>query len=73
MSFLAVYETLYHFVENLFKLDYAKDEPLGHGEIIVISIFDINIENQYVVEIEVTFREKTIYKNFFDYKEHEIR
>lgn len=65
------YETLYHFVERLFKLDYKKDEPLGHGEIIVVSIFDIGIEN--IVEIEVTFREKTIRKKFFDYKDKKIR
>ena len=52
------YEVLYHFVERLFELDYEKDEPLDYGEIIVISIFDIGIKN--TVEIEVTFRKKTI-------------
>lgn len=65
------YETIYHLVETLFELDYEKDEPLGHGEIIVISIYDIGIEN--IVEIEVTFREKTVRKKFFDYKNKEIR
>ena len=65
------YENIYHIVESLFNLDYQKDEPLGYGEIIVISIYDIGIEN--VVELEVTFREKTIRKKFFDYKDQEIR
>lgn len=65
------YETLYHFVEHLFGLDYKKDEPLGNGEVIAVAIYDIGIGN--VVEIEVTFRGKTIRKKFFDYKEKEIR
>lgn len=65
------YETLYHFVERLFKLDYQKDEPLGHGEIIVVSIYDIGIE--CVVELEVTFRGRTLNKKFFDYKAKELR
>ncbi len=65
------YETIYHIVESLFNLDYQKDEPLGHGEIIVISIYDIGIEN--IVELEITFRKKTIHKKFLDYKAKEIR
>ena len=65
------YETIYHIVESLFSLDYEKDEPLGHGEIIVILIYDIGISN--VVELEVTFREKTIKKKFLDYKTKEIK
>lgn len=63
------YEFLYHFIESIFELNYKKDEPLGHGEIIEISFFDIGIEN--VVEIEVIFRKKTIIKNF-DYAQKEI-
>ena len=65
------YEVMYHLVESLFNLDYKKDEPLLHGEIVAISIYDIEIEN--VVEIEVTFRGKTIKKKFFDYIDKEIR
>lgn len=70
------YEILYHFVEYLFDLDYAKDEPLDHGEVIAVSIFDIGIQDVNVVEIEVTFRGKTVGKlgkKFFDYKEKKIR
>lgn len=69
------YETLYYFVEHLFKLDYTKDEPLGHGEIIVVSVFDLGIKNTSVVEIEVTFRKKRvgkIGKKFFDYEKRKI-
>ena len=65
------YETIYHVVESLFKLDYRKDEPLGHGEIIVVFIYDIGIE--CVVELDVTFRGKTLNRIFFDYKEKEVR
>lgn len=65
------YETIYHIVESLFNLDYQKDEPLGHGEIIALSIYDVGIEN--VVELEATFREKTVRKKFFDYKDKEIK
>lgn len=65
------YETIYHLVESLFNLDYRKDEPLGHGEIIVISIYDISASN--IVELEVTFREKTINKKFLDYRDKEIK
>lgn len=77
LNFICVshYETLYHFVENLFELDYTKDKPLGHGEIIAVSIFDTGIIDVDVVEIEVTFRKKTvgkIGKKFFDYKEQKI-
>ena len=73
LNFICVthYETLYHLVEDLFK-DYAEDKRLSYGEIIVFSIFDIGIENVNVVEMEVTFREKTINGKFFDYKEQEI-
>ncbi len=67
------YEVLYHFVENLFELDYTKDEPLGHGEIIVVSVFGLDVESVNVVQIEVTFRKKTIRGKFFDYKEQTIR
>ncbi len=67
------YEILYHFVEHFFELDYTKDEPLGHGEIIAVSIFDICIENVNVVELEITFRKETIYRKFFDYKEQKMR
>jgi len=65
------YETLYYFVERLFGLDYEKDEPLGHGEIIVVSIYDVGTAN--IVELEVTFRNETINNVFFDYKEKGIR
>jgi len=65
------YETLYHFVENLFGLDYKKEDPLDNGEIIVVSIYDVSIE--CIVEMEVTFRGKTIREKFFDYKNKEIR
>jgi len=65
------YETIYHVVESLFKLNYQRDEPLGHGEIIVVSIYDIGIE--CVVELEVTFRGKTLHRIFFDYQDKEIR
>ena len=63
------YEFLYHFVESIFELNYKKDNPLGHGEVIEVSFFDIGIGN--VVEMEVTFRKRTIIKNF-DYAQKEI-
>ena len=71
------YEILYHFVEHLFELDYTKDEPLGHGEIIAVSIFDVGLQGMDVdvVEIEVTFRKKIvgqIRRKFFNYKQHKI-
>lgn len=65
------YETIYHIVESLFNLDCKKDKPLTYGEIIEISIYDIEIEN--VVELVVTFRGKKITKKFFDWKDKEIR
>ena len=63
------YETLYHFVEDIFELDYETDEPLGHGEIIAVAVYDVGIEN--VVELEAAFRKK-IKKANFDYKEKEL-
>ncbi|MBI1866424.1 MAG: histidine phosphatase family protein [Candidatus Staskawiczbacteria bacterium] len=68
-------ETLYHFVDQLPELDY-KNNPLDHGEIIEVSVFDIGIDNTRVVEIEVTFRKKTIGRTkriLFDYEEMIIR
>lgn len=59
------YETLYHLVERLYNLDYEKDEPLSHGELILFSVFDIGIQN--VVEFEVTFRNETLRRKHFNY------
>ena len=49
------YETLYHFVENPFQLDYTNDSPFGFGEIILASFYVTDFKNE--VKICLRFRE----------------
>jgi len=64
------YETLYHLVEEPFDLNYKNDDPLKPGEIIAVSVFDVELQN--IVEIAITFRGKTVKRNF-DYSSCEMR
>lgn len=59
ISFIHVthYEFLYHFVEKIFRLDYSKDRPLLHGEVVIIDVFKSQMTHFY--ELEVTFRDET--------------
>lgn len=63
------YEFLYYFVELVFNIDYQKEKPLGHGESIVISVFDVKQPD--VVGIKVSFRNKKAEKRF-NYKERTL-
>ena len=59
------YEVLHHLVETSLCLDYANDAPLGFGEIVLMSLYDIGPGSK--VEICLTFRHRT--RNMaFDYK-----
>lgn len=60
------YETLYHFVENVFKLDYKKDRPLSFAEMFYMVFYETEYDN--VVEIVTTFRGLTIGGVFFDHE-----
>jgi len=60
------YEVLYHFVETCFQLDYTKDPPLGFGEIILMSFYDIGSKD--AVEICLTFREMSANNIVFNHK-----
>ncbi len=51
------YECLYHLVEELFQLDYARDRTLAHGEIIAVCFY--HTEGYEVVQLEVCFRGHT--------------
>lgn len=51
------YEVLYHFVETFFKLDYAIDQPLAHGEPIILSFYGSGTGPK---EIKVIFRGRTV-------------
>lgn len=61
------YENLYHLVEYLFELDFAKDEPLECGEIIVISIY--YSEEQNTIEVTACFRGRKSPLRIFNCKE----
>jgi len=49
------YEVLYSFVEELFKLDYARISPLNHGELIRVLFHRTEESNE--VALDVLFRE----------------
>lgn len=52
------YETLYHFVETAFQLDYADQPPLGFGEVILASFYDTGAKDS--LEICLAFRGKSV-------------
>lgn len=63
------YEFLYHFVETLFALDYTKDRPLLHGEIIVLTVFATDKRDIFAIQVEFRDMTKLIY---FDCQTKEI-
>ncbi|HOW56925.1 MAG TPA: hypothetical protein PKZ12_02905 [Smithellaceae bacterium] len=63
------YETLCHLVEQIFMLDYELDEPLWHGEIIQISIYEWVRD---FVEMKITFRNRTAGRILFNHRTNHI-
>jgi len=63
------YEVLCHFVEELFKLDYARSDPLRHGEL--IRVFFNRAENNNAVNLDVIFRETRV-KALFDIRQKRL-
>jgi broad specificity phosphatase PhoE len=57
------YEVLYHFVETFFKLDYNVDQPLAHGEPIILSFYG---SDGKPTEIQAFFREQTVSGSFLN-------
>jgi broad specificity phosphatase PhoE len=64
------HEVLYSLVQEVFQLDYQRDEPLGHGEVIMVSFHHILCSD--VVELQISFRGKKIDGIIFDHKREEI-
>lgn len=60
------YETLYHFVEKVFELDYRKDRPFSFAEMFHMVFRETEYDN--VVEITATFRGQTAGGVFFDHE-----
>lgn len=64
------YEFLYHFVETVFQLDYNKDRPLLHGELVTLDIYATNEENIFAIQVEFRGIVKLI---FFDCRTKEVQ
>lgn len=64
------YEVLYHLLETVFRLDYEEELPLEHGEIILISFYDIG--HSEAVEMDIVFRGKTAKGVVFNHKKDKI-
>ncbi len=56
VAHISHYETLFHFVEAVFHLDYRREDPLQHGELILVDF--CGEDGSSLVEMNVRFRRR---------------
>lgn len=63
------YEVLFHFVKNIFNLNYETDKPLQCGEVIVVGVFATDLPGIFGLRAEFRGKQNLVY---FDCQKKEL-